>query len=156
MAVKAFNRLDFLVTDFVMGNSGTITPPSPWKVCLGTRLVSNYDQASVWAGNDTGTNLNEIGGTTANGYARQSVNRDQTGAGWAAGVTDSPGNRTDGPQVTFSFSGAPSPNNANVWVIGDGATLNASFAYMAGDTAAQRTFANGDTEKVTPKLKVSG
>jgi hypothetical protein len=155
MAVIVFDRLDLLVTDYIMGNSGSITPPSPWKVAMATRLVTNYVQASAWAGNDTGTNLNEIGGTTANGYARQSVNRDQTGAGWAAGVTDSPGKRTDGAQVTFTFTGAPSPNSANAWVVTDGTTLNAGQVYMAGDTAAARTYGNGDTQKVTPKLKAS-
>jgi len=35
----------------------------------------------------------------------------------------------------------------------DGTTLNAGQVYFAGDTAATRTFANGDTEKVTATLK---
>jgi hypothetical protein len=56
-------------------------------------------------------------------------------------------------QVTFSFSGTPSPNGANSWFIGDGTSLNAGQIYMAADTAATRTFATGDTEKVTATVK---
>jgi hypothetical protein len=155
MGVIVFDTFDLLVTDYVLGNSGTFVPASPWKVCMATRLVANYAASSVWAANDTGTNLNEIGGTTANGYARQSINRDQTGAGWAAGVTDAPGKRSDGAQITISFSAAPVPNVANAWAVSTGTTLNAGVLYMAGDTSAARTYGPGDSQKVTPKLKAS-
>ena len=64
------------------------------------------------------------------------------------------GQSTAADQVTFgAFQWAPSLNGANSWVLTDGTTLNAGEEYFAGDTAATRTFANGDTEKVTATLK---
>ncbi|HEX6826083.1 MAG TPA: hypothetical protein VF077_07170, partial [Nitrospiraceae bacterium] len=86
---------------------------------------------------------------------RQTINKDQTGAGWTASTNDNTGSISTGAQVTFTFTGAPSPNGANSWVMSDGTTLNAGQLYMAADTATTRTFANGDTEKVTPSLKAT-
>jgi hypothetical protein len=159
-AVIAFQRLSQLVTDYVLGNSGTITPPSPWTMGLSTTAVSAMARNSVWSATVSGTNVNEIGSTTAAAYARQSIAR-TIGAGgidWNTSTFDNTlstgGQSTTADQVTFgAFSGAPSPNGANSWAITDGSTLNAGQLYFAGDTAATRTFANGDTEKVTPTLK---
>lgn len=158
MAVIAFNRLEQLVTDYVMGASGTVTPPATWKVALTTRLVSNYVKASVWNSADTGTQVAEIGATTAAGYARQDINRDQTASGWSAGTLSGGSYQTTGKSstgVTFGpFTGSgPSPNGANSFTLTDGTTLNAGQLYFSGDTGATRTFAAGDTEKVTPSLK---
>lgn len=160
MAVLVYQRMDELVSDYVMGASSVTTthvPPASWKVCLSTRAISNYSKtASVWSATDTGTNVAEIGSTTAAGYARQTVNRDQSGAGWGSSTSDSTGALTTAVQVTFgAFSGAPSPVSANSWQVSDGATLNAGALYFGGDTAATRTFANGDTEKVTASLKTN-
>jgi hypothetical protein len=164
-AVVAFQRMSQLVTDYVMGNSGTILPPSPWTLALATTNVgagggTDYARDSVWSVTVATTNINEIGSTTAAGYARQNIARTIAGGGidWIASVFDSTfatgGQTTTADQVTFgAFSGAPSPNGANSWVLTDGATLNAGNPYFAGDTAAARTFANGDTEKVTPAIK---
>jgi hypothetical protein len=155
MASFVFNRLALLSTDYVMGSSGSITPPSSWTVALATTATSGYNKStSVWSATVSGANVNEIGSTTANGYARQTINRDQTGNGWGAATTDATGATTTGKQVTFTLStGAPSPNGANSWVVTDGTTLNAGQLYFAADTAATRTFQTGDTEKVTPSLK---
>lgn len=163
MAVIAFQRLSQLVTDYVMGNSGSITPPSAWTMGLSTTVVgtgSNMARGSVWSATITGSNVNEIGSTTASGYARQTIAKsiNQAGIDWGTSTFDSTfstgGQSTTADQVTFgAFSGAPSPNGANSWVITDGTSLNAGQLYFAGDTAATRTFANGDTEKVTPTLK---
>lgn len=154
MAAFTFNRMSLLGTDYVMGASGTITPPTSWKPSLATSGTGSLNKnTSVWSVTVSGANVNEIGSTTAAGYTRQTINKDQTGAGWAAGTTDATGATTVGAQVTFTFTGAPSPNGANSWVISDGTTLNAGQLYFAADTAAARTFANGDTEKVTPSLK---
>lgn len=160
-AVIVFQRYSQLGTDYLLGNSGTITPPSSWTVALSTTAVSAMARNSVWSATISGTNVNEIGSTTAAGYARQTIAR-TIGAGgidWQASTFDNTlstgGQSMTGDQVTFgAFSGAPSPNGANSFEITDGSTLNAGQLYMAGDTAALRTFANGDTEKVTPTVKV--
>lgn len=163
MAVIAFQRLSQLVTDYVMGNSGTVTPPSAWTMGLSTVAVSSMARNSVWSATVSGTNINEIGATTPAGYARQTIAKSiATGSiDWGTSTFDNTlstgGQSTAADQVTFgAFSGAPTLNGANSWVLTDGTTLNASTApgpYFAGDTAATRTFANGDTEKVTATLK---
>jgi hypothetical protein len=160
MAVLAFQRMSQLVTDYVLGNSGTIVPPSGWTTGLSTVAVGSMARNSIWSVTVSGTNINEIGSTTAAGYARQTIARSiaQGAIDWGTSTFDNTfstgGQTTTADQVTFgAFSGAPSPNGANSWVLTDGSTLNAGQPYFAGDTAATRTFANGDTEKVTPALK---
>lgn len=166
MAVLAFQRLSQLVTDYVLGNSGTITPPSGWTMGLATTNVgsggaSDYARDSIWSVTVSGTNINEIGSTTAAGYARQTIAKsiNQAAVDWGTSTFDSTfstgGQSTTADQVTFgAFTGSgPSPNGANSWVLTDGSTLNAGQPYFAADTAATRTFASGDTEKVTATLK---
>lgn len=160
MAVLAFQQMSKLVTDYVMGASGTVTPPASWTIGLATTAVSTMARNSVWSATVTGTNINEIGSTTPSAYARQTIAKSiATGSiDWGTSTFDNTtstgGQTTTADQVTFgAFSGAPSPNGANSWVLTDGSTLNAGNPYFAGDTAATRTFANGDTEKVTPAIK---
>jgi hypothetical protein len=163
MAVIAFQRLSQLVTDYIMGASGTIVPPAGWTIALSTTVVgsgANMARNSAWSATVSGSNINEVGGTTAAGYARQSIAKtiNQAGIDWGTSTFDNTfstgGQSTTADQVTFgAFSGAPSPNGANSWVVTDGSTLNAGNPYFAGDTAATRTFANGDSEKVTPTIK---
>ena len=160
MAVIAFQRLSQLVTDYLLGASGSITPPASWTMGLSTVAVGTMARNSIWSVTVSGTNINELGSTTPAGYARQTIARTiaQAGIDWQTSTFDNTtstgGQSTTADQVTFgAFSGAPSPNGANSWVVTDGATLNAGQPYFAGDTAATRTFANGDTEKVTPTLK---
>ena len=159
-AVLAFQQMSKLVTDYVMGNSGSVTPPSSWTMGLSTVAVGSMARNSVWSATVSGTNINEIGSSTAAGYARQTIAKsiNQAGIDWGTSTFDNTtstgGQTTTADQVTFgAFSGAPSPNGANRWVLTDGSTLNAGNPYFAGDTAATRTFANGDTEKVTPAIK---
>lgn len=162
-AVIAFQRMSQLVTDYILGASGSITPPSSWTLALSTTVVgtgSNMARNSIWSATVSGSNVNEIGSTTASGYARQTIAKsiNQAGIDWGTSSFDSTfatgGQSSTADQVTFgAFSAAPSPNGANSWVLTDGSTLNAGQLYCAGDTAAVRTFANGDTEKVTPTLK---
>ena len=161
MAVIVFQRYSQLGTDYLLGNSGTVTPPASWTVALSTTAVSTMARNSVWSATVSGTNVNELASTTAAGYARQTIARTigQAGVDWVASTFDNTlatgGQSMAGDQVTFgAFSGAPSPNGANSFEITDGSTLNAGQLYVAGDTAATRTFANGDTEKVTPTIKV--
>jgi hypothetical protein len=161
MAVLAFQQMSKLVTDYVMGNSGTVTPPASWTLGLSTTAVSTMARNSVWSATITGTNINEIGSTTAGGYARQTIAKsiNQAGIDWGTSTFDNTtvggGQTTTADQVTFGAftSPVPSPNGANSWVLTDGSTINAGNPYFAGDTAATRTFALGDTEKVTPAIK---
>jgi len=160
MAVLAFQQMSKLVTDYVMGASGTVVPPASWTIGLSTIGVGTMARNSIWSVTVSGTNINEIGSTTAAGYARQTILKsiNQAGIDWGTSTFDNTtstgGQTTTADQVTFgAFSGAPSPNGANSWVLTDGSTLNAGNPYFAGDTAATRTFANGDTEKVTPAIK---
>jgi hypothetical protein len=163
MATIVFQPMSQLVTDYVLGNSGTETPPASWTMGLSTTVVgsgSNMMRDSVWSATVSGSNVNEIGSTTANGYARQTIARtiNQGGIDWGTSTFDNTfstgGQSTTADQVTFgAFSGAPSPNGANSWALTAGSTINAGDLYFAADTAATRTFANGDTEKVTATLK---
>jgi hypothetical protein len=163
MATIVFQRMSQLVTDYVMGASGSITPPASWTMGLSTTVVgsgANMARGSVWSVTVSGSNVNEVGSTTAAGYARQTIAKtiNQAGVDWGTSTFDSTfstgGQSTTADQVTFgAFSGAPSPNGANSWALTDGSTLNAGQLYFAADTAATRTFANGDTEKVTATLK---
>lgn len=160
-AAIVFQRWSQLGTDYVLGASATIVPEAPWKVALSTVAVSAMARNSVWSVTVSGTNVNEIGSGTANAYARQSIAATiNTGSiDWGTSTFDNTtstgGQSTVGDQVTFgAFSGAPSPNGANSFEITGGVTLNAGQLYFAADTAATRTFANGDTEKVTPTVKV--
>jgi hypothetical protein len=160
MAVLAYQQMSKLVTDYVMGASGSVTPPSAWTLGLSTIAIGTQARNSIWSATVSGTNINEIGATTASGYARQSIAKSiaQAGIDWGTSTFDNTtstgGQTTTADQTTFgAFSAAPSPNGANSWVLTDGTTLNAGNPYFGGDTAATRTFANGDTEKVTPAIK---
>lgn len=161
MAVITFNGFSYLQTENVLGGlaTGNGLLPSSWTMGLAQGAVSGFTKnGSAWNATNSGTNITELGTTTAAGYARGTINRDQTASGWSAGTADGTGVTTTGKSstgVTFSFTGAPSPNAANSWCVTSGTTLNAGTPYFAGDTAATRTFANGDTEKVTPSLKAS-
>jgi hypothetical protein len=165
MAAITFQRMSQMVTDYVLGNSGTVTPPASWTMGLATTNVgsgggSDYARNSVWSATITGTNINEIGSTTAASYARQTIAKsiNQGAIDWGTSSFDNTfstgGQSTTADQVTFgAFSGAPDPNGANSWVITEGTSLNAGNPHVAVDTAAQRNFANGDTEKVTATIK---
>ena len=167
MAVIAFQRLSQLVTDYVLGASGTVTPPSGWTLALATTNVgsgggTDYARNSIWSVTIATTNINEIGSTTAAGYARMTIARSiaQGAIDWLASTFDNTfatgGQSVTADENTFgAFTGSgPSPNGANSWVVTDGSTLNAGQPYFSGDTAATRTYAVGDTQKVTPTLKV--
>ena len=164
MATIVFNRMAQMITDYVLGASGTVTPPSAWTMGLSTTVVgsgANMARNSVWSVTVSGSNVNEIGSTTAAGYARQTIAKSiNTGSvDWGTSTLDNTfstgGSSTVADQVTFgAFTGSgPSPNGANSWAITEGTTLNAGLLHVAADTAATRTFAVGDTEKVTTTIK---
>ena len=163
MATIVFQPMSQLVTDYILGNSGTEIPPASWTMGLSTTVVgsgANMARNSVWSVTVSGSNVNEIGSTTPAGYARQTIARTiaQGGIDWGTSTFDNTfstgGQSSAADQVTFgAFSGAPSPNGANSWALTAGSTLNAGDLWVAADTAATRTFANGDTEKVTATIK---
>lgn len=160
MAVIVHQQFSKLVTDYVLGASGSVTPPTAWTMSLNTTAVSTMARNSVFSATITGTNINEIGSTTAASYARQTIAKtiNQAGIDWGTSTFDNTtstgGQSSAADQVTFgAFSGAPSPNGAVSWTLTDGTTLNAGNPYFSGDLAATRTFASGDTEKVTATLK---
>jgi hypothetical protein len=167
MATIVFNQMAKLLTDYVMGASGSVTPPTAWTMGLSITVVgsgSNMGRNGIWSATNTTPNYTEIGTTTAGGYARVTIAK-SIGTGsvdWIASSSDNTfstgGQSTVADQVTFGAftSPVPSPNGANSWVLTDGTTLNASTsaqAFVAADTAATRTFALGDTEKVTATIK---
>lgn len=158
-ATIVFQRWTDLHLNYILGASGTITPPTTFYVCLSTTAVSSMARNSSISATVSGTNVNEIASTTAAGYARQAVARTiaQAGIDWAASTFDNTlstgGTSMAADQVTFSFTGTPSPNGANSWFIADVTTLNTGPIQVAADTAAVRNFANGDTEKVTATMK---
>jgi hypothetical protein len=159
MATVVFQRWTDLELNYVLGASATITPPTAWQIALSTTTVATMARNSAISVTVTGTNVNELASTTAGGYARQAVAKTiaQAGIDWAASTFDNTlatgGTSQAADQVTFTFTATPSPNGANSWFMGDGTTLNAGQIYVAADTAALRTFANGDTEKVTATMK---
>ena len=164
MATIVFQPMSQLVTDYVLGASGTETPPASWTMALSTTVVgsgSNMMRNSAFSVTVSGSNINEIGTTTAGGYARQTIAKSiATGSiDWGTSALDptfsTGGQYTTADQVTFGAftSPVPSPNGANSWVLTTGAAGAISDPYFAADTAATRTFALGDTEKVTATLK---
>lgn len=158
-ATIVFQRWTDLHLNYVLGNSGTITPPASWQMALSTTAVSAMARNSAISVTVSGTNVNEIGSTTAAGYARQTVAKSiaQAGIDWGASSFDNTlstgGTSMAADQVTFTFTGTPSPGATLSWFMGDGSTINAGQIYVASDTAATRNFANGDTEKVTATIK---
>lgn len=159
-ATIVFQRWTDLHLNYILGSSGSIIPPAgSWQIALSTTAVSTLARNSIISATVTGTNLNELASSTAAGYARQAVAKSiATGSiDWAASTFDNTlstgGTSQAADQVTFTFTGVPSPQGANSWFMCDLTVVNTGQIYVAADTAATRNFANGDTEKVTATLK---
>src|SRR5690606_238017 len=115
---------------------------------LGTASTAALTSAS------TISTINEIGGDTAAGYERQPISRDEeAGSGWSV-PTGTP-LQTTAAEVTFSFSGAPDPNGANMWFIAASGTEGADDVLWGADTAAVRTYNTGDIERVVAAVSVT-
>ncbi len=121
-----------------------------WGLGLGTRTsgVGNT-KADVMA------QILEVGSSVQHGYARQTISRDQTGSGWPASSLSAGSYASTGPQKSFAFTGAPTPNGATLWFLAGNATLSADNCLFGADLAAVRTFGNGDVERVTPTYKAT-
>ena len=115
-----------------------------WGLGLGTRVGGvGATKANVMA------QIAEVGTNTASGYARAAISRDQTGSGWPAATKPGSSYQSTAPQKSFSFTNAPDPNGATLWFLAGNTVLNADNCIFGADTAATRTFGNGDVERVT-------
>ena len=91
----------------------------------------------------------EIGRTTANGYARQPIYRGGISGSWPAAAKSGGSFQTTAPQVTFTFTGAPNANGATLWFVALNSQVGGDDCLFGADLAATRTFADGDTERIT-------
>jgi hypothetical protein len=140
-----------LIDAWLGGQSNYQSPPiipsagGNWGLGLGTRVGGvGSNKADVMA------QILELGTTTAAGYARAPISRDQTAGGWPASSLSGGSYMSTAAQKSFSFTGAPSPNGATLWFVCGSTVVGADNAIFGADTAATRTFGNGDTERVTP------
>lgn len=152
MAAIVWNKGERSAIDAWLGGQSNYGSPvivpaaaANWGVGLGTRSGGvGSTKADVMA------QILEIGTTTANGYSRATITRDQTGTGWPASSISGGSYESTAPQVSFSFTNAPNPNGATLWFIAGTATINQDNCLFGADLAATRTFGNGDVERVTP------
>jgi hypothetical protein len=142
-----------MINTWLVGASGggNSVPGSAVYVALGSKSGGIGTDKTVNNGTNQTTTLAEIGQTAANGYARQILNRNGGGAtpNWPLASLVSTSYQSTATQVTFTFTGAPNLNGATLWFVALSATINATDALFGADLATTRTFANGDTEKVT-------
>jgi hypothetical protein len=140
-----------LIDGWLGGQDAYLSPPlvpaggGNWGLGLGTRVGGvGVTKADVMA------QILEIGTATPNGYARAAISRDQAAGGWPASALSGGSYASTTAQKSFSFTGAPAPNGATLWFVAGSTTINHDNAVFGADTAATRTFGNGDTERVTP------
>lgn len=151
-AAIMYNKGEQSVCDGWLGgqsNYGTpvIVPAAAgnWGLGLGTRAGGVGSNKA-----DAIATIAEVGTTTPAGYARATISRDQAAGGWPASTKPGSSYQTTAAQKSFTFTGAPNPNGATLWFVSGSGTINQDNALFGADTAATRTFANGDTERVTP------
>ena len=151
MASIIWNKGERSVIDAWLGGQDNYLTPnivpadaSNWGLGLGTRVGGvGSTKANVMA------QILEIGTATANGYARQSISRDQAAGGWPASSLVGSNYSSTAPQKSFTFTNAPSPNSATLWFLAGTTVINDDNCLFGADTAATRIFGNGDTERVT-------
>lgn len=147
-----------LLDTWLVGTTSARNPGADFGIGLAkvTGGVGAMTKAFVY-GTDPVTSIQEVGVSVANGYARQLLNRNDDGATpkWPASSLVSTSYQSVGTQVTFTFSGAPTVNGATIWFCSLSTTITTSDILFGADLAATRTFANGDTEKVTPTFRAT-
>lgn len=119
---------------------------SNWGLGMGAGGSSATTTKSYVNGSGAGT-IQEIGQSSAAGYGRAALSRNNTG--WPASTLVSGSYQSTAPQQTFTFTGSPNLNGATLWFVAKSTSLGAVDAMFGADLAATRTFANGDTEKIT-------
>lgn len=152
MASIVWNKGERAFIDGLLGGQANYLSPvivptagANWGLGLGTRSGGVGSTKS-----DAMAQILEIGTTSAAGYARATIVRDQSAGGWPAATKPSTSYQSTAAQKTFSFTGTPNPNGATLWFVSGTTTINDDNCLFGSDTAATRTFGNGDTERVTP------
>jgi hypothetical protein len=103
---------------------------------------------------DTITQIAEVGTTSAQGYARQGITRNQTD--WPAATLVAGSYQTTASTEEFTFTGSPNPNAATMWFLAGNTTLNADNALLGADLAGgPHTYSNGEVQRVTPTVRLS-
>lgn len=152
MASIMYNKGELSLIDaWLSGRGSAVDYGTPVTVPSGSGTVGDFGLGMgknlVSVKTDTLTEIVELGTATANGYARAALERSTTG--WPAATLNT-SYETTAPQQTFSFtSTGPSPNGANMWFVAGSVTTSDDNVLFGADTQAERTFANGDTEKIT-------
>lgn len=147
-----------LIDAWLSGRGSGADYGSPVTVPKGTATASNFGLGMGTRAGGVGSTkadvlaqILELGTSTAAGYGRAALSRDTTG--WPAATLQTGSFQSTAPQQTFTFTGAPSPNGATLWFVAGATTINQDNCLFGADTAATRTFANGDTERITPTYR---
>lgn len=155
MAGIVWNKGERAFVDGLLGGQSAYLTPQlvptaggNWGLGLGTR-VGGVGTTKA----DAMAQILELGTTTAAGYARAIITRDQTTTGWPASTLSSGSYMSTANQKTFSFTGTPAPNGATLWFVAGNTTINNDNCLFGADLAATRTFGNGDAELVTPSYQ---
>ncbi len=159
MASILFNRGELALIGSLLSAQGTLGAYSAggvqlipaesgqWGVGLGTSSIASLDKAS-----DIDA-IGEIGSVTPAGYDRQTLARNTTG--WPTASIVNSSYQAAAPQVAFTFTGAPSPNGANMWFLAGSDTPGVDNALFGADLAAERTYSNGSTHTVDCEYRQS-
>lgn len=155
MAYILWNKGERSIIDgWLGGQDNYLTPPivptdgANWGLGLGTRVGGvGATKADVMA------QIIEVGTSVAAGYARATISRDQAVGGWPAATLVSGSYQSTTAQKSFTFTNAPTPNGATLWFVAGSTVVNADNALFGADTAATRTYGNGDVERVTPTYR---
>jgi hypothetical protein len=130
-------------------NPGTNGVPSnAFYVGLGKKTDGVGSSKEVSNGT-TGTTIFEIGQTTTGGYARQPIYRGGVSTSWPVAAKSGGSFQSTAPQVNFTFTGAPNANGATLWFVALGSAIGGDDCLFGADLATTRTFADGDTERIT-------
>lgn len=132
-------------------NAAPYVPSTNVYVGLGAKTGGVGSDKTVNNGTLTASTIAEIGQSTAAGYARQAIARDAGVTGWPEATQSSGSYQSTAPQVTFgAFTGSgPTLNGATLWFVALSSTVGADNCIFGADLAATRTFAAGDTERIT-------
>lgn len=147
-----------LIDAWLSGRGSAAAYGSPQTVPSGSGTVGNFGLGMGCRVGGVGSTkadvlaqILELGETTAAGYDRAALSRDTTG--WPAATLQTGSYQSTAPQQTFTFTGTPNRNGATLWFVAGKNTRNEDNCLFGADTAATRTFANGDTERITPTYR---
>lgn len=119
---------------------------------VGTSSSLSNKQRAV--GTNVTTTIAELGQTSAFGYGRIAVTRNNTGWPAATNASNADNYSSTSPQQTFSFTGTPTAvGSGTLWFLAKSTVIATDDLMFGADLAATRNFANGDTESVTMTYK---